>query len=107
MRNLGRFVAVALLFIAEPLFAEPLIQTLPADGAWASYHVTMKQQEIETTPTWFLRSVGGKVVDGRKCRWMNWRKACVGRWRASVSRWGRSRRSLWRVLDRVCAFQVR
>lgn len=50
--------------------AQPLIQTLPEDGAWAEYHVLIRVDEQEQVLTWFLRSVGREQRSGIDCRWI-------------------------------------
>lgn len=63
-------LTILLLTLACSARAEALVQTLPADRTWVGFHVVLKEQDRETTPTWYLRSVGGKLVDGKKCRWI-------------------------------------
>jgi hypothetical protein len=50
--------------------AQPMIQTLPEDGAWAEYHVLFRVDGQELVLTWFLRSVGREQQGGVDCRWI-------------------------------------
>lgn len=71
MRRALFALVVSAALPAADACAAPLLQTLPADGAWASYYVTIKVEgQPEQSPLWTIRSVGGKTVDGRKCRWI-------------------------------------
>jgi hypothetical protein len=50
--------------------ADALVQDLPPDGSWITYHVTMKVGAQEVQPIWTVRSVGTKIVDNEPCRWI-------------------------------------
>ena len=56
-----------LTFADEPKSAA-LIQTLPADGIWATFNVLIKVNGRETLPTWSIRSVGQAFHGGKQCR---------------------------------------
>lgn len=49
---------------------QPVVQALPADGAWATYHVDLKVEQQEWTFEWLFRSVGREQVSGIDCRWL-------------------------------------
>ena len=49
---------------------QPLLQTLPKDGAWVSYYVLMKINGDENQVEWKAASVGTKQVDGAPHRWL-------------------------------------
>ncbi len=55
---------------AEPQF----YYKLPKDGVWCQYHVNLKIAGVETSAPWVVASVGGKVHDGDKCRWLELRQ---------------------------------
>ncbi|MDB5391764.1 MAG: hypothetical protein JWM11_7410 [Planctomycetaceae bacterium] len=50
--------------------ADALVQNLPADGSWISFHVILKVEDQEVRAVWSIRSVGVKTVDGVPCRWI-------------------------------------
>lgn len=49
---------------------QPLLQTLPEDGAWVTYFVLMKTNGNENQAEWTAASVGTKQVDGNPYRWL-------------------------------------
>jgi hypothetical protein len=68
-----RFIPlVVFLFAFRPSLAcaEPIIQTLPEDGAWVRYHVNLSVAGQATTPAWTVKSVGKKDVAGVAHRWI-------------------------------------
>src|SRR5579872_5335444 len=50
--------------------AEPLIQTLPDDGEWVQFHVTLNVAGQMSTPVWTVKSVGKKQIAGAAYRWI-------------------------------------
>jgi len=52
---------------------QPLLQTLPEDGAWVTYYVLMKIDGDENQVEWTAASVGTKDVDGEPHRWLELR----------------------------------
>ncbi|MCH7685759.1 MAG: hypothetical protein IH899_03605 [Planctomycetes bacterium] len=63
------------LLMIHPADAGGLIQKLPKDGTWVTYHLEWKlfgprAENSEGTGTWTMRSVGTEMVDGKKCRWI-------------------------------------
>ncbi len=46
------------------------VQTLPPDGAWSTYHVSIKVGSQETIANWTARSVGQATHNGKPCRWI-------------------------------------
>ena len=59
---------------AEPTRAAPLY-ALPADGTWVEFDWTATDHDgKEVKGTLRLSSVGGKVIDGTACRWVEIRK---------------------------------
>jgi hypothetical protein len=49
---------------------QPLLQTLPEDGAWVTYFVLLKTDGNEQQLEWTAASVGTKQVDGEPHRWL-------------------------------------
>lgn len=47
-----------------------LLQTLPEDGVWSKFEVTVKIDSRELPTTWFARSVGQAFHDGKECRFV-------------------------------------
>lgn len=46
------------------------LQTLPADGVWVDYHVSIQVASKETQATWKARSVGQITFENVTCRWI-------------------------------------
>ena len=62
-------IAALFAYADEPKSAA-LIQTLPADGTWATFNVIIKLNGKEQLPTWSIRSVGQVLHAGKPCRWI-------------------------------------
>lgn len=64
---------LALLSVASTAQAGGLIHTLPADGSWVKYSMSMKNvgaTMIEASGTLTVRTVGTVTENGEKCRWI-------------------------------------
>jgi hypothetical protein len=77
MSILLRGLTVALLLAAAPhvAFAGGPVQSLPKDGCWVKFFLEYELSgpnavDSKGTGTWTVRSVGTKVVNGEKCRWI-------------------------------------
>lgn len=49
---------------------QPLLQSLPKDGAWVTYYALIKFSDGETQSEWTASSVGTKQVNGEPHRWL-------------------------------------
>lgn len=58
---------------ADKAGPQPLLQTLPEDGAWVTYFVLMKINGDEDQVEWTAASVGTRQVDGEPHRWLELR----------------------------------
>ena len=79
---LPALVGVLALCTLQPAVAdEPksaaLMQTLPADGAWVTYNVTVKVNEQEFAMTASARSVGQTQHGGKNCRFIEYEQQVV------------------------------
>jgi len=63
-------VVVAILAVAEFVFADPLFQTLPKDGTGAKFHINMLVNGNEQVRTWQIRSTGVRKYEGKPARWI-------------------------------------
>lgn len=57
---------------AEEAKLAPLLQTLPADGAWSTLSVTVKVDGQEFVVTGTVRSVGRSLHGGKPCRFIEY-----------------------------------
>jgi hypothetical protein len=74
---LAALVGMLALWTLHPAVAdEPksaaLMQTLPPDGAWVTFNVTVKVNEQEFVMTATARSVGQTQYDGKNCRFIEY-----------------------------------
>ncbi len=51
------------------------LQSLPPDGIWVEYNVTITVAGKETLATWKARSVGQTTHEGQACRWIELQQA--------------------------------
>lgn len=72
-----------------------LLQTLPADGAWVSYDVTVTVNEQDFTMTATARSVGQALHDGQQCRFIEYEQSVEAPPAISVPQLGNL---TWRLL---------
>jgi hypothetical protein len=64
-------VVCGLLSLADkPTVPGSCVQTLPADGAWSTYHMSIKIESQEINTNWTARSVGQATHQGKACRWI-------------------------------------
>lgn len=63
-------VSGVLAFAAQPPVSGGCLQTLPVDGTWARYQVSLKQGQREISAQWTARSVGQITHNGIACRWI-------------------------------------
>ncbi len=64
-------ILCGLLSLADkPPVPGSCVQTLPTDGAWSTYHVSIKIGSQETIANWTARSVGQATHNGKACRWI-------------------------------------
>ena len=64
-------VLCSLLSLADkPPVPGSCVQTLPADGAWSTYHVSIKLPGQEIIANWTARSVGQATHTEKACRWI-------------------------------------
>jgi hypothetical protein len=70
MRTATRICGLAFFCISSIAQADPLVQTLPADGSWISYSAIIKTEGVEHPFTWIVRSVGRKTVNDEPYRWI-------------------------------------
>lgn len=81
MRNLVftllAFAALLSPTLRSPIAADGLIYRLPEDGSFARYDLEIKEQRGEesnkVTGSLTMSSVGAKEVDGKKCRWIEFK----------------------------------
>ncbi len=62
------YLMLSLLSFTDEPKSAALIQTLPADGTWATFNVLIKANGREILPTWSIRSVGQAFHGGKQCR---------------------------------------
>lgn len=68
-----RIVAAALVVFvvaSSVVRAEPLLQTLPEDGAWVAFQGTVDENGQKQSLNWTVKAVGKKDVAGVACRWI-------------------------------------
>ncbi len=58
----------SLFAVAEEPKSAALLQTLPADGSWSSFNVTVNVNGKELVLAAKAASVGQIIYDGKKCR---------------------------------------
>jgi len=76
MKSIRTLIGVStVLLMIHPANAAGLIQKLPQDGSWITYHMTQTSVRngvagTEGTGTLTIRSVGAVLEEGKACRWL-------------------------------------
>lgn len=68
----------SLVFSANDSKSAALIQSLPVDGAWVSFSVSIGADGNEFSPTWHVRSVGKAEYEGKSCRFIEMEQKLPG-----------------------------
>jgi hypothetical protein len=61
---------IVLVVASSSVRAEPLLQTLPEDGAWVAFLGSVDENGQKQSLTWTVKAVGKKDVSGVACRWI-------------------------------------
>src|SRR5262245_29211110 len=78
MHVVSSLLTICCLTFADGLASSPLLQTLPADGAWASFDLKVDVEDREIRTVWTARSVGKIDYQGKPCRFIELEQICDG-----------------------------
>lgn len=76
MTAVSSLLILSCLAFADAPKSSPLLQTLPEDGEWVSFAITISVDGRELTPTWTTRSVGKTTHEGKPCRFVELEQTC-------------------------------